>query len=576
MSVPAHEVTVSDTIQLIDERFSSTLQALAAGNFVLWVGSGISRDRFPMLDGLIIKVLEFLRSRIDPEAPNCKYRNALIDALDMADLEQIQKDGLDLLQPVDTWDLGITKTITKRLSGQYSEFLNIRVDNEDNDFLIHEGIDIISTYADPTITPDLEHLCLAALMIEGVITDIASANWDDLIERAYADLSDKEDGLAICVASHQLQDQGTKPKLIKFHGCAASAKDNPNYFSELIVARSAQIADWGSSHKTIAIKDYLKGLIGQKRTLMLGLSAQDYNIQYLFREARDTLSWTWESDAPAYLFSEDQLGAKQDDLLENVYRAQYNGPKRATIKNGSVIRAFAKPLLLALLLQVYTEKLKRIAGRAEDLRDEVLHGCVANGIEAVRDRIAGEEPTDKAKCVEFTSAILFGMSRVRRLTVTGVLANENASYMPIGLTTVDEIDIDPDVESSGLPEAAVALSILGQGLQKDTWKLDCASPASAPRACAIVCKSETSVPIYVAASGGVAGRLFADGVINDHSSAVLIHSEAVPERLQRSPGRIGNRRSGEPGLQEVSVRDLLARDLSSDELFQEFRMETSL
>ena len=179
-------------------------------------------------------------------------------------------------------------------------------------------------------------------MLEGVITDIASANWDGLIEAAYAELSGREDGLAICVASHQLQDQGTKPKLVKFHGCAVSASNDPGYFSELIVARSAQIADWGSSNKTAAIKDYLKGLIGQKRTFMLGLSAQDYNIQNLFREARDTLGWIWDQGAPAYLFSEDQLGAKQDDLLENVYRDQYNGAQRAAIEKSSVIRAFCK------------------------------------------------------------------------------------------------------------------------------------------------------------------------------------------------------------------------------------------
>ena len=84
------------------------------------------------------------------------------------------------------------------------------------------------------------------------------------------------------------------------------------------------------------------------------------------------------------------------------------------------------------------------------------------------------------------------------------------------------------------------------------------------------------MPIYVAATGHVAHRLFADGVIDDQSAAILIHSEPVPERFQRSPGKTGFGRSGKPRLQQVSVKDLLVRGPASEELFDRFRMETSL
>ena len=529
-----------------------------------------------MLDGLIIKVLEFLRSRIDSATANCRYRKALDDALDMVGLEETQKASVDLLQPVETWPLNIRTTITTRLSAQYSDFLNIRVGNEDNDFLVRKGIDVVSTYADPTVPPDSEHLCLAALMLEGVVTDIASANWDGLIEAAYAELTGGEDGLAVCVTSQQLQDQGARPKLIKFHGCAVNAKNDPQHFTDLIVARSAQIANWGSSLRTAAIKDYLKGLIGQKRTLMLGLSAQDFNIQNLFREARDTLSWIWDQDAPAYLFSEDKLGAKQDDLLENVYRNQYNGAQRANIKDGSVIRAFAKSLLLALLLQVYAEKLKLIAGRAVNLGGDTAKDWIADGIRAARDHVASEQPADKAENAEFAKAILSDLSRIRRLIVSGIPDNAHAPYRPIMRATADQIDADPEIEDSGLPEAAVALSILGQGHRNDAWQLNRGDPVNGQRASAVVEKSGTSMPIYVAANAGVAHRLFADGVIDDQTEAILIHSESVPERLQRNPGKRGFGRSGAPRLQEVSVKDLLAHGPASDELFLRFRIATTL
>ena len=283
---------------------------------------------------------------------------------------------------------------------------------------------------------------------------------------------------------------------------------------------------------------------------MLGLSAQDYNIQNLFREARDTLNWGWDPGAPAYLFSEDQLGAKQDDLLENVYRDQYNGAQRATIENGSVIRAFAKALLLALVLQVYTEKLKRIAGRAVNPGDEASDAWVANGIEAVRDRIASEQPIEGAECVDSPGQYFSGYHVYDVSLFQGVPDDANAPYRPINRATLDEIDADPKIEASGLPEAAVALSILGQGYRKDAWKLDCGDPANGPRACAVVSKSGTSMPIYVAATGGVAQRLFATvrSTMNRQQSLFIVklypsgYSEVREELPLDDPANLGYRK----------------------------------
>jgi len=573
---PAHQITVLQTIHLIDERFSSTLEALAAGNFVFWVGSGISRDKFPMLDGLIIKVLEFLRYRIDMTTKNCPYHHALTEAFDLAGLDAIRKGNIDLSQPATNWPDSTLLQLTTQLSVRYSDFLSIRIGDEDNDFLVREGIDVISTYADPSTSPDAEHICLAALLLEGVVTDIATANWDGLIEAAYSALAGGDDGLAVCVTSQQLQDQGTKPKLIKFHGCAISAKNDPANFLELIIARSAQLSDWGSGAKTAAIKSYLKGVISQKRTLMLGLSAQDFNIQYLFREARDILSWTWTSDAPAYVFSEDQLGAKQSDLLENVYRDQYDGAQRAVIENHSVIRAFAKSLLLALLLQVYTEKLTRIANRAENLGTDAAKEWVARGIRSVRDCIASEEPTDKAEKAAFATVILNSVSRIVRLITTGRPGHQDDLYRPVWKGTADQVALDPALEGSGLPEAAVALSILGQGHQKSAWKISHGDSFTRSCACAVIEKPGTRTPVYMAATANAAHWLFSNGVIDEQTEAILIHSEGIPERLQRNPQRTNIWRSGNPSLQEVSVKDLLTHDSASDQLFRRFREETAL
>ena len=66
--------------------------------------------------------------------------------------------------------------------------LDIPVPGEGPDFLLWEALGVVATYADPTVEPDSEHLCIAGLIAEGAALTIVSANWDGLIEKAVAEL----------------------------------------------------------------------------------------------------------------------------------------------------------------------------------------------------------------------------------------------------------------------------------------------------------------------------------------------------------------------------------------------------
>lgn len=52
---------------------------------------------------------------------------------------------------------------------------------------------------------------------------------------------------------------------------------------------------------------------------MMGLSAQDSNIQALFASAEATMRWPWPGDRPSFVFSGDKVGTDQEALLKNVY-----------------------------------------------------------------------------------------------------------------------------------------------------------------------------------------------------------------------------------------------------------------
>src|SRR5690606_32231678 len=98
--------------------------------------------------------------------------------------------------------------------------------------------------------------------------------------------------------------------------------------------------------------DQLKALAAVSRTLMIGLSGQDTNIQQLF----GANGWDWNSNPVAIIFSADELSDGQKSILEGAYQADYEA-NREQIWADATLPAFGKPLLLALLLRTMFGKL---------------------------------------------------------------------------------------------------------------------------------------------------------------------------------------------------------------------------
>ena len=154
-----------------------------------------------------------------------------------------ERTRFDYNQPYSTWP--DAESLTKRLINQYSRLLQIRVGDKPLDYLLWEGIDIVRTFADPNVGPDVEHLCIAILVMEGLSSDIASANWDGLIEKATSTLADNATTLVVCVRPDELQQQPGKAQLLKFHGCAVKATaDQPRYRPYLTGRLSRSIAGY--------------------------------------------------------------------------------------------------------------------------------------------------------------------------------------------------------------------------------------------------------------------------------------------------------------------------------------------
>lgn len=165
----AMSISIGETLKLLDGDFKKFADGFAEGRYALWLGSGISRGRFPMLSDLIVKVLEYLRSHADSADGSCPYGTALMEALQMAQLNSEAIGKLDFTVPVSEWPQEILSTLKGYLTGKYAEFLGIEVKGKEPDILVWEGVDVVGTYADDAIEPDLEHLVIAALILEGAV-----------------------------------------------------------------------------------------------------------------------------------------------------------------------------------------------------------------------------------------------------------------------------------------------------------------------------------------------------------------------------------------------------------------------
>jgi hypothetical protein len=266
--------------------------------------------------------------------------------LQLAQLSAAEAARVDLVRPFNDWP--DAEAITRRLISNYASLLDTEVEGEAEDFLLWNAVDVVSTFANPHIEPDVEHICIAILVLEGVASDIASANWDGLIERAVNLLAPGYPALLVCVRPEDLREA----RLFKFHGCAVKAGADETTYRPYLIGRQSQIHDWLARTENKAMVNRLIDLVISKPTLMMGLSAQDANIQHLFAEAKATMKWPWPGERPSYLFSNEGLGVDHKSLLKIVYRDAYTPATRDQIANSALLRAYAKPLLVALVLHV--------------------------------------------------------------------------------------------------------------------------------------------------------------------------------------------------------------------------------
>jgi hypothetical protein len=491
-------------------------------------------------------------------------------ALDLAPLSAVEWGRADFNLPFPQWP--DAAAITERLVGNYARLLDVPVDQEAADYLLWDAVNVAKTYADLGIQPDVEHLCVAILILEGTASDVATANWDGLIERAVAELSTGSASVQVCVHPDDLRGPPQRGHLYKFHGCAVRAMANEVKYRPYLIARQSQINAWATRAEHVAIVHRLIDILVHKPSLVIGLSAQDANIQALFAQAAAKMNWPWPGDRPSYVFSEDQLGADQLGLLQNVYHAVFTATTRPKIWASALIQAYAKSLLAALVLHVLGTKLRRLVELAPGVLAPPGRSDVQMGIRVLRDQMAASGDADR---LAFVQAFIAAGGRTIGFFRDGHEGTLPRRYNPISIVPLQQMDSVPGLQTSGWCEAAVAVGLLGLGVRDGLWSVagtDLADPTSGV---AQITSSLSSARILLVANSHVALRLQQNGHLTHGDDVILVHSLEIAATFPRSP-RGAPGRTGKVGLREVSIQTLLQESISSDELLNRFRLKVAV
>lgn len=563
----AAEITLSETLTLLDEKFPTLSKAFGDGGYALWLGSGISRDRVLGLTGVLARIIEFLRSNAT-EADACPYRSALDQAINMANPSKDEREQIDLAAPASTWPC--LNDLVARLVKQYSAVLSIEMPGKDRDHLLWDGADFTETFASQDA--DVEHLAVAILALEGAVSDVATANWDGLIEAAMSELGHTDGVFRITVTGEDLREpQGAQAILYKFHGCARRAIAEQETYRPLLIARNGQILQWSENNTFRIVRDKLGGMIQTSRSLIIGLSGQDSNIQRMFAHVGANVPWKWDDPVTPLVISADVLDNDQKTMLEGFYGADFD-PNREAICDAATLRAYAKPLLVSLVLCVLTEKLKvLLSDVVAPALDDDARSALNAGLTHIRDRVAAAGEMDRSSLIRTLAATA---ARTRHQLQDGSSVDGVPAYFPIDTQSANLMKAKQALAASGQREASVALALIGLDMAEETWKATVDDP-SLKTSGALRMSGATEARVFMAANDSAVGSLLEAGAFDEDSAdVVVVCSRKVTDRQQRSPS--ASLRNGQPGPRYVSLGTILAEAPTLEDLRDRFRKEVSV
>ncbi len=575
----ATDISVLEVIEKFDTApFQAVANAVANGEFSFWVGSGISRNA-PSLGGLIDRAIEFIRSKAMNPATEDTFMPVLDEILALA---RVQKAAVaaNFGIPFTGWPQ--SGAIRDELWTKYSDLLDVRVQDEEVDYVLWDAVDIREAFSAPPL-PDAPHLCIAILIMEGAVRSIASGNWDGFIEAAVDRLSGGASGiLQVVVDPDHLRDPAARARLFKFHGCIVHADQEPALYRKFLTGSHTQIVNWPNNPDFAAIRNAVTELASNSKSLVLGLSIQDANLQGVFSTASHIHPWPWPCDpaAQAHVFCEDQIKPGQRSVLRIVYGANYN-PNIAAIERSAHLRAWGEQVLIALVFNVIEKKLCLLMELwLAEIGKTGFASRLAMVLKNARDLGAGHAVGNRT---DFIYRAISLWSRALALYRNGALPDRPDTYQELSASTPLQLPTDQNAKAAGLGRLGAAISLLQSGHADGQWRI------SVPRSLNLTDGAMTTTstwagaeprPLFLVKSVTEAINLEKNGAFTG-DKAIVLHGDDTYQRVfgggtsaRRPRGAPG--RTGRSSTRHVSISHLVETSVDADDLFHRFSSEVAL
>lgn len=442
-------------LQSLQQEHAALVGDVVDGRRFLWLGSGISRDQVPDLVAVIEQVLIFLRDHSHAGPDDVEHRAALLQILEEHLPLEVARYRAD--------EVGWLPLNVEPLRQVYSEILGVRVGSFKGNYLLMTAADLPNTYGAGHLKPGIAHHLLAILIAEGVLKEIASGNWDGLVEAAVEGLTGDGRLLDVYVSAEDARAGNSFSQIAKFHGCAVMARTNPGSYADKIVATRAQISRFDNNASFEHMRSALKERTTRYRSLILGLSIQDTDLLAVFTRAAENHPWPWEKGHAAYVFAEPQILSSQRDVLENGYGADYD-KYHSDIVTGSAFGTYATPLLAGLVIEVLRHKLLALLARQSTV-DLVLEADLATGIRRVSALVAASVGNDEQTLLTFLTGPYAAIVR----QYLGL--NSSFRYVPMVRAPRSQIPLDPAVTVMGVDLLAACIGLLGWGDLQRRWRV---------------------------------------------------------------------------------------------------------
>jgi hypothetical protein len=546
-----------DAWRMLTTSHPELIDDVADGKRFIWLGSGISRKQVPDLVALMARVLRYLRDKaVSGEPDSGNHADSLLEILDTylpGERERYEANP-STWKPIDL----------EHLRDQYSRVLGVGVTGKPNDYLLIEAADLPNVFGDPDLQPGPTHFVLAMLISEGVINNLASGNWDGLVEKALADISGTDSLLDVYVDVDDPRHAHGHAEIAKFHGCAVLTLREEVKYRDKIIATTAQISKLHSHDAFAHMRDHLLDLATRMRSLVLGLSVQDSDLLAIIQGATSRSAWRWDSAHPAYLFAEPVMLPSQRDVLEVAYGDDF-GRERRSIVQRSTLGAYAGPTTAALLIEVLASKLIAALHRHADLPAGMIT-LLEPGVRRVVTQIIVAFGRDELSIATF---LLSGYSDFLR-TYLGPGTVGAARYIPFVRGTRSQLGTDISVMAMGLDLLAVAVGLFGLGEELGRWSMSLPNETLGSR---ILLSSTRNAPnatvIVVRGAKEAIAAMASDDWTSSPDNMVLLQMEVGSLASSRSPGgRIGRGRKlrkrrelawGELSDSVVDVEELMTR-----------------